>query len=48
MNGPELYLGGFIKNTFNIGLRLYTYEWISFELGVILDMTKLYTLFRHD
>ena len=34
----------FIKNRIKNGLHLYTYELISFKLGMMMGMTKLYIL----
>ena len=34
------------KYTFNIGLRLDAHEPFCFKPGIMLDMTKLYTIFQ--
>ena len=34
----------FIKRAFEFGLRLDTYDQISFKFGMMLDATKMYTL----
>ena len=37
----ELYIDGFIIDTFNIGMHLDIYELISFKHSIMLDMIKL-------
>ena len=37
----ELYIRDVVNNTFRISLRLDAYEGLSFELFMMLDMTKL-------
>ena len=44
IQGKEHYLGDFMKNTFNFGFCLDDCEPISFELGVMLDTTRLCSL----
>ena len=44
IQGRELCLCDFIKYIFNTGLRLDTFESIFFNLGMMLDTTKLYSL----
>ena len=46
--GRELYLGMYVKNTLNAWLSLNVYELISFEHGMMLDMTTLYSLILVD
>ena len=38
----ELFLSGFLKNTFNVGLHSDAYKMI--QHGVMLDMTMLYSV----
>ena len=44
VQGRKLYLGGFMKNTFHIGLHSDAYGPIPSKAGVMIDLTSLYSL----
>ena len=43
IQGTEFYLCDFCNKNFNIGLYSDTYEQISCRLGVMMEITKLYS-----
>ena len=44
IQGRELYLGEFIKNTFNTGFCLNACELISYTFVMLIGMTLLFTV----